>query len=57
MTGEEVKRIRVATGADGFTYNFETKAKKKKADDVGARPPRSKPQPMGEAEAETVPAE
>ncbi|HET7605917.1 MAG TPA: type VI secretion system ATPase TssH [Sphingomicrobium sp.] len=57
MTGEEVKRIRVGTGGDGFTYDFETKAKKKKSDEAGTKPGRSKPQPIGEAEAEAVPAE
>ena len=56
MTGEEVKRIRVGTGADGFTYDFEMKPKKKR-DDAGAKAARSKPQRIGEAGAETVPAE
>ena len=56
MTGEEVKRIRVSTGGDGFTYDFETKSKKKSGDG-GAKAAPSKPQPIGEAEAETVPAE
>jgi type VI secretion system protein VasG len=56
MTGEEVKRIRVGTGGDGFTYDFETKSTKK-AGDGGAKAAPSKPQPIGEAEAEAVPAE
>ena len=56
MTGEEVKRIRVSTGGDGFTYDFETKSKKRSRDGA-AKPAPSKPQAIGEAEAETVPAE
>jgi len=56
MTGEEVKRIRVGTNAEGFTYDFEMKPKKKR-DDKGAKGARSKAQPIGEAEAKAVPAE
>jgi type VI secretion system protein VasG len=57
MTGEEVQRIRVGTGADGFTYDFEVKPEPKAAE-AGKKPARAKkPQPIGEAEAEAVPAE
>ena len=58
MTGEQVGRIRVGVGADGFTYDFEVKAKNKKtSDQPKSKPAPSKKQPTGHAEAKTVPAE
>ena len=57
MTGEQVGRIRVEVGADGFTYDFEVKAKNKKtSDQPKSKPAPSKKQPTGHAEAKTVPA-
>ena len=58
MTGEQVGRIRVGVGADGFTYDFEVKAKSKKtSDQPKSKPAPTKKQPTGHAEAKTVPAE
>ena len=55
MTGEEVQKIRVGVGGDGFTYDFEMKPEPKK--DAARRTSRAKSQPIGEAETEAVPAE
>lgn len=55
MTGEEVQKIRVGVGGDGFTYDFEMKPEPKK--DAARKTPRTKTQPIGEAGAEPVPAE
>ena len=58
MAGEEVRRIHVAVGADGFTYDFEVNPKKaRKSDKARAKPPSSRKQPIGETGPETVPAE
>ena len=55
MTGEEVQKIRVGVGGDGFTYDFEVKAEPKK--EAVRKPARSKAHRIGEAGAEPVPAE
>ena len=57
MTGEEVQRIRVGVGGDGFTYDFEVKPEKKKRDESARKPARRKAQPIGKAEPKAVPAE
>ena len=55
MSGEEVEGIEVGVDPSGFTYSFRSKAKK------AAKPARkekpAKAQPIGEAEADAVPAE
>ena len=57
MSGEEITGIEVGVDPSGFTYSFKTKdakpakaAKKPKQDGI-------KDQPIGESEADTVPAE
>jgi type VI secretion system protein VasG len=56
MAGEEVQKIRVGVGGDGFTYDFEVKPKATRKDD---RPKqrKDKAQPLGEPETKPVPAE
>jgi type VI secretion system protein VasG len=53
MTGDEVEKICVGTGPDGFTYDFAVKKK----GEAPKPPKKAKAQPIGEAGAEPVPAE
>jgi type VI secretion system protein VasG len=56
MTGEEVERIRIGVGADGFTYDFKVRSEKTR-DDSAAKRGRPKSLPIGKTEADPVPAQ
>jgi type VI secretion system protein VasG len=55
MSGEEISRINVGVGGDGFTYSFEAKGKAVEATPEGKA--EAKPQPVGQAETDPVAAE